>query len=124
MATLGGHFSKLEIESDDLFVLLANTSRCAAMTVQMSYLDRSATRRVTVNTTDHTIEINLIDGDICIDGKVEKIQVEHDFSYLSMHQTYLYGDSGELCSVEEGLGVLKLIDRAELANRTSTWVSI
>jgi predicted dehydrogenase len=124
MATLGGHFSKLEIESDDLFVLLANTSRCAAMTVQMSYLDRSAIRRVIVNTTDHTIEINLIDGNICINGKVEKIPVEHDFSYLSMHQTYLYGDSGELCSVEEGLDVLKLIDRAELANRTSTWVSI
>ena len=124
MATLGGHFSALEIESDDLFVLLANTSRCAAMTVQMSYLDRSAIRRVIVNTTDHTIEINLIDGNIYIDGEVEKIPVEHDFSYFSMHQTYLYGDPGELCSVEEGLGVLKIIDRAELANRTSTWVSI
>lgn len=124
MATLGGYFSKLEIQSDDLFVLLANTSRCAAMTVQMSYLDRNATRRVIVNTTDHTIEVNLIDGSICIDGKVENIPLEHDFSYFSMHQAYLYGDSGDLCSVEEALGVLKLIDRAELASRIRSWVTI
>ena len=94
------------------------------MTVQMSYLDRSAIRRVIVNTSDHTIEINLIDGEICVDGKVEKIPVEQDFSYFSMHQTYLYGVSSDLCSVEEGLGVLNIIDRAELANRTSTWVSV
>ena len=123
MAALGGHFSSLEIDSEDLFVLLAQTPRCAAMTVQMSYLDRSATRRVIVNTPDHTIEINLIGGIISVDGEVEMISVEHDFSYVEMHQTYLYGNPSELCSFEEGLRVLEMIDRAELASRTSTWVA-
>lgn len=124
LSTLGGHFSSLEIDSDDLFVLLAQTSRCAAMTVQMSYLDRSATRRVTVNTPDYTIEINLIGGTISVDGKVEMISVERDFSYVEMHQAYLYGNPGELCSVEEGLRLLDMIEGAELANRTSSWVTL
>ncbi len=123
MATLGGHFSSLEIDSEDLFVLLAQTSRCAAMTIQMSYLDRSATRRVIVNTPDHTIEINLIGGTITVDGEVEMIPAERDHSYVEMHQAYLYGNPSELCSVEEALGVLEMIDRAELASRTRTWVT-
>ncbi len=123
MATLGGHFSSLEIDSEDLFVLLAQTSRCAAMTIQMSYLDRSATRRVIVNTPDHTIEIDMIGGTISVDGEVEVITVERDFSYVEMHQTYLYGNAGELCSVEEGLRLLYMIDCAELASRTRTWVN-
>ena len=42
---------------------------------------------------------------------------------MEMHQTYLYGNSGELCSVEEGLRLLDMIERAELASRTSTWVT-
>lgn len=123
MATLGGHYSSLEIDCEDLFVLLAQTSRCAAMTIQMSYLDRSATRRVIVNTPDHTIEIDMIGGTISVNGEVEMISVERDLSYVEMHQTYLYGNPGELCSVEEGLRLLDMIDRAELANRTSTWVT-
>lgn len=124
MATLGGHFSSLEIDSEDLFVLLAQTSNCAAMTVQMSYLDRTATRRIIVNTSNHTIEINLIGGTISVDGEVDIISVDSDLSYSAMHQTYLYGESGELCSVEEGLRLLEMIERAEWANRTSSWVSL
>lgn len=123
MAALGGHFSSLEIESEDLFVILAQTSSCDAMTVQMSYLDRRAARRIIVNTADHTVEINLIGGTISVDGEVEMIRVERDFSYVKMHQTYLYGKPGELCSVEEGLRILDMIERAELANRTKTWVT-
>ncbi len=123
MAALGGHFSTLEIDSEDLFVVLAQTSRCAAMTIQVSYLDRFTTRRVIVNTADHTIEVNLIDGTISLDGAVEMISVERDFSYIQMHQAYLYSNPDELCSVEEGLRVLKMIDRVELANRTGTWVT-
>jgi predicted dehydrogenase len=123
MVTLGGHFSSLEINSEDFFILLAQTPICLAMNVQMSYLDRSATRRIIVNIPDHTIEIDLIGGAFSIDGKVEMIFVERDFSYVEMHQAYLYGNSGELCSVEEGLRLLEMIECAELANRTGTWIA-
>ena len=122
MTALGGHLSSLEIDSEDLFVLLAQTSKCAVMSVQMSYLDRTATRRVIVNTQDHTIEIDLIGGILCVDGVIEIISVERDFSYVEMHRSYLYGQPSELCSVEEGVRVLEMIERLELANRTKAWV--
>lgn len=123
MASLGGHFSDLEIDSEDLFVLLMQTSLCHAVTVQMSYLDRQATRRIIANTNTNTFEVDLVAGVISVDGQREIVPVDRDFSYAEMHRTYLHGDETELCSVADALRTLDLIECAEQANQTRTWVS-
>lgn len=123
VTALGGHVSPLEIDSDDLFVLLMQTERCPVVSVQVSYLDRVARRRIVVNTHRHTIEADLVGGTLAIDGRIETVLVERDHSYREMHRAVLNGDFSSLCAVEEGLATLQLIETAERANRHREWIS-
>jgi predicted dehydrogenase len=122
VTALGGHVSSLEIDSDDLFVLLMQTERCPAVSVQVSYLDRVARRRLTINTQRHAIEADLVAGLLSIDGKAEPFVVERDRTYREMHRAALSGDLTALCTVEEGLTTLQLIEAAERANRQKEWI--
>lgn len=123
VTAIGGHVSPLEIDSDDLFVLLIQTRHCPALSVQMSYLDRKATRRIIVNTASTTIEADLIGGTISVNGLSETVAVERDHSYREMHQAYLNGDVSSLCSLAEALDTLDLIAAAERVSQKKEWIT-
>ena len=123
MACLGGKFSDLEINSEDLFVLLMQTSRCQALTIQMSYLDRQAVRRIIVNTSSQTIELDLLKGTLSVDGKRETFSVARDDTYIEMHRNYISGDANDLCSLNDAIQTLELIEAAGSANRSRRWVT-
>jgi predicted dehydrogenase len=123
VTALGGHVSSLEIDSDDLFVLLMQTRRCPVVTVQVSYLDRVARRRLVVNTESHTIEADLLGGTLVVDGVSEAFSVERDHTYREMHRAMLSNDAeGIVCTGEEGMETLQLVAAAERANRRKEWV--
>ena len=122
VTAFGGHLSLLEIDSDDLFVLLMQTDRCPVVSVQVSYLDRVPRRRVTINTQHHAIELDLVAGELQINGKVETVVVERDHTYREMHRAALSGNLAALCTVEEGLATLQLIEAAERANQQKEWI--
>lgn len=122
VTALGGHFSELEIDSDDLFVLLMRTERCPAISVQVSYLDRVVRRRVAINTERLAIEADLVAGLLTVNGESELFSVERDYTYREMHRAALSGRSGTLCTLAEGWATLQLIEAAEQASRQSEWV--
>lgn len=122
VTALGGHVSSLEIDSDDLFVLLMQTSRCPVVSVQVSYLDRIARRCIVVNTERHTIEVDLVGGTLAVDQKIETFAIERDQTYREMHRAILNEDVRMLCTVEEGVATLQLIEAAERANQRKEWV--
>lgn len=122
VTALGGHLSALEIDSDDLFVLLMQMSRCPVVSVQVSYLDRTARRCIVVNTERLTIEADLIAGTISCGNELETLLVGRDFTYEAMHRAMLGDENATLCSLDEGLATLQLIDAAEQANRNREWV--
>lgn len=122
VTALGGHLSSLEIDSDDIFVLLMQADRCPIVTVQVSYLDRVARRRIVVNTQEHTIEADLVGGTISIDGEIRTINLEQDHSYREMHRAALCEDFESLCTVQEGLATMELIEAAERAGKTLEWI--
>jgi len=122
VTALGGHVSSLEIDSDDLFVLLMQTSRCPVVSVQVSYLDRIARRRIVVNTERHTIEVDLVGGTLAVDQKIETFAIERDQTYREMHRAILNEDVTMLCTVEEGGATLRLIEAAERANQRKEWI--
>ncbi len=122
VTAVGGHLSSLEIDSDDLFVLLMQTYRCPVVSVQVSYLDRVPRRRVTINTQHHAIELELVAGELQIAGKVGTVFVERDHTYREMHRAVLNGNLEALCTVEEGLATLQLIEAAEHANQQKKWI--
>jgi predicted dehydrogenase len=123
VTALGGHVSSLEINSDDLFVLLMQTDRCPAVSVQVSYLDRGARRRIIVNTERRTIEADLVGGTITVDRDVESFNTERDHTYREMHRALLAGNFDALCPIHDGLATLQLINAAEQANRQKEWIT-
>ena len=122
VSALGGHLSSLEITSDDIFALMLVTPLCPIVTLQLNYLDRKTRRFVLINTSDHTIEADLIKGSITIDRDVELFTTEHDATYRSMHQAALSGNTDALCSLDEGLETLCLIEMAERSARHAEWI--
>jgi len=125
VAALGGHYSDLEIDSDDVFACLFATPGCPAVSVQLNYLDRVGRRNVLVNTAAHTFELDFPGGTLLRDREVlvGKLEVERDLTYTEMHRALLSGDTSVACSYEEGLRTLRLIDAARGASTATTWVT-
>ncbi len=124
LTALGGHFSELEITSDDHFSLLFQTDNCPLVSVQVDYLNHIKQRRLVVNTNDSTYECDFIRNTFTQNGEVIKMEIEGDTSYLEQHSAVLKGDYQHLCTYHEGLAVMKLITAAEKANATKTWVTL
>lgn len=122
ISALGGHLSSLEITSDDIFALMLVTPSCPIVSLQMNYLDRAGRRLIFINTADHTIEADLIRGTITIDRDSESFTMERDDTYRAMHEAILSDSIGALCSLDEGLETLRLIEAAELAAERQEWV--
>ncbi len=119
---LGGHFSPLEITSDDVFALMMVTPACPVVTLQLNYLDRMGRRFILINTSEHTIEADLIKGTITIDRETESFTTERDGTYRAMHEAILSDDRSTLCSLDEGLATLSLIEAAELSVKHGKWI--
>ena len=113
ITAIGGHYSHLEINSDDSFSVMMTTERCPSVMVQMNYLDRISHRIILVNTDQHTIKVDFIKGTFQIDAEVEQVQVERNDTYLAQHQSVLDHRFDQLCTLEEGMDVMKMIQAIE-----------
>lgn len=124
MAALGGHFSPLEISSDDVYSLLFGTARCPVVSVQLNYLDRAGKRRIVVNTANHTFDADLVAGTFAQDGVLRTFDLHRDTTYVAMHSALLTGATDIACSLDEGLMSLRMIDAATLAAAKQEWVGL
>lgn len=123
LTALGGHFSHLEIDSDDFYTLLLEMNNCPIVSVHVNYLDRIVRREVLVHTDQHSIKIDFVKGTIDVDGSTELVNVERDATYLGEHEAMLAGDFAKLCSYKDGFSVLKMIESAETAANKKIWVT-
>jgi len=123
VSALGGQLSSLEITSEDVFALLLVTPACPVVTLQMNYLDRLSRRFVIVNTTQHTIEADLVRGTLMVDRHGESFPIDRDGTYKEMHVAALSGQPNELCGAAEGLATLRLIEAAERAATQAMWIA-
>ena len=123
MTALGGHVSNLEIDSDDVFSLLFETRRCPVASVQMNYLDSTLTRTLTAMTDRGTIRADLVAGTLAFDDETEIFTPDRDDSYIAQHRAILEGGSDVLCTLDEGLDVMRMIEAAEAAALEKKWVA-
>ncbi|MBA3935953.1 MAG: Gfo/Idh/MocA family oxidoreductase [Planctomycetes bacterium] len=120
---LGGRCGDLEIDSDDAFALLLVTPRCPLVQIQVNYLDRISQRVVIANLEGLTVRADLVTGQFQENDQVIDLARERNASFIAQHQAVLTGAGGEsLCTLEQGLEVLKLIAGAEQAARERVWV--
>jgi len=122
VSAIGGQFSSLEISSDDSYSLLISCDCCPALSLQMNYVDRRIRRFVIVNTLNHTFEIDFIKGTVTADKTTDDVITERDYTYKEMHRAVLTHQTADLCSWQQGLDVLRLIEAAEAASTAKEWI--
>jgi predicted dehydrogenase len=123
LTATGGHVSNLEIDSDDIFSVLFETNRCPVVSVQMNYLDSTLRREVLALTDKGSIHADLAGNTIEASGETETFPGEGDDTYIAQHQAAMAGEDGVLCTMEQGLNVMRMIDAAETAAAGKIWVS-
>jgi len=123
VAAIGGKFSELQIDSDDVFVLLLEMENCPVVSAQMNYLDRKARREIIINMKDHTIKADLIHSTLEIGGEMTMFEVEKGLTYTMQHNAILNGDYTTACTLKQGMDVLNLIHAAETASKMQKWIN-
>ena len=120
----GGHFSELEIQTEDTFSLMGVCERAAHVTATMNYTDRNKKRTLTAVTTEHTFEADLIAGSLKVDGKTETYQIEGNHSYETMVEDLVKNAGRGLSTLGEAIDVVRLVDGLKSSNSRSQWVTL
>ena len=119
ISALGGHYSSLAGDSDDVFCLLLKMERCPAVSLQMNYLDRCGRRKITVNTDEHTYHLDLVKQEYKKDQEASILfSSEGDETYRNQHTDMLNNHGKLCCSLQEGQTVLRMIDATEKSAST------
>lgn len=105
--------SELEISSDDLALFTCKTNDGAIITFDINYFSKRAVRTIKIDYEKGTIFADLISGRI----QIFELNVTKELNFQSdtieilrsMHKAILENDKN-LCSYDDGLGVLDLIE--------------
>lgn len=122
VTALGGQWSELDIESDDIYSIMMRCKRCPSVMVYMDYLSRIPRREIHAQTKKHTYHADLIQNVLMIDGATQ--QLEPVNTYEKQHAAIMAGNIERACSYQEGIQIVKLIDVIETANQKRQWIAI
>lgn len=122
LCSIGGHYSSLEITGEDSFGVTMETSKCPLIQLQINYLDRLGRRELIVVTDEHTYKADLVNGKYHYDDQSFDMRVDRDFTYIEQHKAVLNDSHTYLCSYEEGVEVLRLIEAIEASSLIKGWV--
>jgi predicted dehydrogenase len=121
---LGGKFSGLEIDSDDVFHILATAERCRAVNIVLNYLDRPARRVLTLNGPALTVVLDFIAGTLMVNDELIMAKPERDATYTAQIADFLRGEDSTVCSFSEGRHVDSVIAAVETSVRDRCWISV
>ena len=113
VTAIGGKFSDLEIDSDDIFGLMFETKKCPLCMLQLNYLDRSCRREIIVNTNQHVFRIDFINKTFERDSVIIASDFDSNYSYLMQHKAIIKKEYESVCNFSDGKDVMRLIVAAE-----------
>ena len=109
----GGHFSKLNIASDDVYQILLNTHKCSLVSLECNYLDYISQRKYIFNTNKSTILADFINNKVTINNESVSFDCDYYTSYINMYKAFISKSFDQFCSFDEGNNVLKLVNACE-----------
>lgn len=118
----GGRVSKLEIDSDDVFCILMETKKCPAVSLQINYLDLEPRREIILNGDGFSLKADLVKGTLAIGSDEELYDLDRDYTYLRQHEAALNNHGEYLCSFDQGIEILKLIEAIEVSSQKKIWI--
>jgi predicted dehydrogenase len=122
VSALGGHISELEIDTDDMFSLLMKTQHCPAVLCQMNYLDRNVRRDCTIQYEGGTLHLDFVGKELIHNGTGQAMELERNAMFEAMHAAAWLPGAPGVCSFEEAVQTLELIEAAERSAGESCWV--
>ena len=124
VTALGGHFSPLEIDSDDVFSIMMSGDNCPIVNIQINYLERVPRRELLINTANNSIKLDLVRGVFQLNGKEEEqLKLACNDTYCAQHEAIMHQSIDSLCSLEEGINRVRLIHLVEQAVENKVWVT-
>lgn len=125
LTALGGHLGCLEIDSDEAFVLLAETERCPVVTISLSYIEHGTEERwIAVSTAEgRSWRADFVAATLSENGSIVQSAdpLALDAPYIAQHRAMLEAGDG-CCSIGEAEEVVAMIAAAEAAVRDKGWV--
>lgn len=118
----GGHYSHLFGDSEDVCGLLIKMKQCPVTVVHLTYLDRFLRREVVINTDTNTYILDLAHNSLRINDQTEIFPLSRDDTYRAEHLAVMNSDYSALCSLEQGIDIVDLIDSAEISMIEQRWV--
>lgn len=126
VTAIGGHFSTLEINSDDVYSILMRCEKCPVVSVQLDYLNRMPIRKIIIHTKkQNTLFIDLLEGTLTVNGEVKCHVIDGiQNTFVAQHQKAMQNNFNDFCTYAHGLSVMKLIESIELAAFQKKWIVI
>lgn len=121
VAALGGRVGGLEIDSEDAVTLLLEAERCPILSVHLNYLHVPGKRTISAHSRGRSYEFDLVGGLATVDGETTPVGDGIAQTYKMLHSAVLEGRHETLCTANEGLDVVKLIEAAELSIGSGNW---
>ena len=104
-------------DSEDAVAFVLRAKNCPVISLQINYLDYVPRREWIITTQEASFKADLIAHTLSRNGEITKVVCGPDDAYHTMHQAVIAGDATRLCSFDEGLAVIKLIDFAAPINQ-------
>lgn len=121
LVATGGHYSHLQINSEDVFQVMMTTKNCPVVSIQLNYLDHVGRREILINSDQKTLKGDLFNHTLQINDKIITFPIDKDFTYRSQHLAILEQNEEYLTRLEEGISVLKMIQAAEKSVFQRKW---
>ena len=120
----GGHRSRLEIETEDQFALLAELAACPDVVCHMDYLSRVPRRFCAVQYEGGTLWLDFIENRLAHNDQIRWLQLERNDMIAGMHEAAFAPATvpSPLCSWDEALDTLKLVEAAEQSAQQGKWI--
>jgi len=124
VSALGGHLSKLTIETDDVAMILAEMAGCPALSISLNYVERRPRRGMIVNTGEDTLSLDIEAGTLTSarNGAIAVAPFVLDDTYRDQHRAILEGSTADLCDYEHGLGIVDMMAAVEKSIEDASWV--
>ncbi len=135
VCALGGRSGALgeDVATDDRWAIVMELEGGAVATVHLDALDHVGQRRLTLVAAERTVALDLVRGTLrtaegdapAADGGAEErpFTATRDQVLANLHRSVLDGCAAALCSIEEGMAVVRLIRAIERSVHEERWVS-
>jgi predicted dehydrogenase len=120
---LGGKISSLKTTSEDIVSFLLETSGCPVVHAELNYTDHNPRRFIRLNGEKSSFWADLVKNKLETENTKETQELKTNFTYQKMHEKILAQDTQGLCTFNEGMKVLDLIEALESALAKKEWIT-